>query len=356
MDNILRHINTIARKLNRQVNIMEVCGTHTVAIFHHGIRNLLPDTIRLISGPGCPVCVTSINDIDQAIAMSGHEEVILTTFGDMMRVPGSKRSFLEARAEGADVRIVYSAMECLDIASANPGKKVVFFATGFETTSPSVAATLHMAIERGIQNYFIFSVHKIIPPALRLLATHKEVSIEGFLLPGHVSTIIGSDAYGFLSDECNIPSVIAGFSAEDIVRSVFMLLLQIESHTSEVEIQYTGVVRKEGNPKALEFLEKYFEPADAEWRGIGAIEKSGLTLRREFLQYDAVHAFPVQIPKADHVSACRCGDVLIGKISPDECKLFGKICTPEKPMGACMVSNEGSCAAYFKYSGVQWKR
>jgi len=355
LDNILKHIHTVSRKLERSINIMEVCGTHTVAIFHHGIRNLLPENIRLISGPGCPVCVTSIGDIDRAIAMAERDDVVLTTFGDMMRVPGSRVSFLEARAEGADIRIVYSPMECLDVASANPGKKVVFFATGFETTSPSVAATLHVAIEKNINNYFIFSVHKIIPPALRLLATHEEVSIDGFLLPGHVSTIIGSDAYGFLT-ECKTPSVIAGFSAEDIVQSVFMLLLQVESHTSEVQIQYTGVVRKEGNPKAVEYLERYFEPTDTEWRGIGVIERSGLALRRDFSRYDATNAVPVHVPKADHASACRCGDVLIGKISPDECKLFGKVCTPEKPVGACMVSSEGSCAAYYKYSGTRWKR
>jgi len=356
MDKLVNHIRSLAAEIERPVQLMEVCGTHTVAIFRHGIRDILPDTIKLISGPGCPVCVTSVEDIDRAVALAMRDDVILATFGDMMRVPGSNKSLLDARADGASIQIVYSPMESLDLALSSPGKKIIFFATGFETTSPSVAATLHTAVEKGPGNFFIYSVHKIIPPALRILASHPDIRIDGFLLPGHVSTIIGSAAYTFLSDEYRTPSVIAGFNADDILQSIFMLLRQIKTGIPEVQVQYTDVVRREGNPKAMEFLDMYFEPDDAEWRGIGKIEKSGLTIKNEFSAFNARKSVTVDVPTALKPSACKCGDVLIGKISPDQCPLFGRSCTPDRPVGACMVSMEGSCAAYFRYGGNIWKK
>lgn len=350
----LKHIATLAKRIDGTINIMEVCGTHTVAIFRHGIRNLLPDNIRLISGPGCPVCVTSIADIDRAIEIARRDDVILATFGDMMRVPGSKQSLIDARAGGSHIEIVYSPMDCLSIARKDPQKKIVFFATGFETTSPSVAATIDMAEREAIDNFFIYTVHKIVPPAIRLLAANREISIAGLLLPGHVSTIIGRNAYRFLSDEYRIPSVIAGFGAEDILHSILRVMKQIASGTSKVEIQYKGAVQEQGNPKALEYLDRYFQPVDAHWRGIGIIEKSGLAVREEHAARDILRILPIEIENVREPSACRCGDVLIGKILPSECKLFGRSCTPQKPVGACMVSSEGSCAAYYKYGVPAW--
>jgi hydrogenase expression/formation protein HypD len=293
--------------------------------------------------------VTSLTDIDRAIEIAKKGEVILATFGDMMRVPGSRKSLTVARAEGADIRVVYSPMECLSLARENPDKKVVFFATGFETTSPSVAATVHMAESEGLNNFFLYSVHKIVPPALRLLSHNTEIALDGFMLPGHVSTIIGVDSYRFLAEECGVAAVIAGFGAEDILQSVLMLLNQIHSNNPQVEIQYRGAVRNEGNPKAIEFLQKYFTVIDAEWRGIGIIEKSGLALRSEYSGRDVLSLYEITLDVVKDPPACRCGDVLTGKITPPECKLFGKACTPEKPVGACMVSTEGSCAAYYKY-------
>lgn len=349
MEDALRIIRDLARRQRRPVRIMEVCGTHTVAIFRHGLRQLLPEDIRLISGPGCPVCVTSIADIERAIEIAGRPEVILATFGDMMRVPGQSRSLTDARASGADVRIVYSPMDCLSLAKDNPSRRVVFFASGFETTSPSVAATIEMADKAGVDNMYVYSVHKVVPPALRILAENPDLSIDGFLLPGHVSTIIGRDAYRFLASDYGIPSVIAGFGAEDIVHSILMILKQRESGVADVEIQYRGAVRNEGNPVARAFLQKYFTSVDARWRGIGTIAKSGLALSEDHGARDILRVLKVEVPESAEPTGCRCGEVLVGKILPSQCGLFARACTPEKPVGACMVSTEGSCAAYYKY-------
>jgi len=349
----------IARRLSEQIKesvtsplrLMEVCGTHTVAIFRSGIRSLLPNEITLLSGPGCPVCVTAIEDIDKAIALAEMPDVILTTFGDMMRVPGSKSSLNEEKAKGREIRIIYSPMDSLKIAEGNPVKRVAFFATGFETTSPSVAATVMEAKYMGLKNFCIFSVHKLVPPALSALLTSADVRIDGLILPGHVSTIIGIKPYEFIASHYNMPSVIAGFEPIDILQSIYMLLLQINKKEPRVEIQYSRMVYPEGNPKAVNIINKVFEAVDANWRGIGVIPKSGLKLRDEFLQFDAEKIFDIEIPVVKEPGGCSCGEVLRGIKIPTDCLLFGKVCTPEHPIGACMVSTEGSCAAYYKYGG-----
>ncbi len=331
---------------------MEVCGTHTVAIFKHGIRSLLPDGLRLLSGPGCPVCVTSIRDVDKAITFSMRHDALLATFGDMMRVPGGKKSLSEAKAEGAHIRIVYSALDCLKIAGENRDKDVIFFSAGFETTAPSIAATVFEADRQGVENFYVYSVHKLVPPALEVLLRSDELRIDGFILPGHVSTIIGSKPYEFIAENHSIPCVITGFGAEDILSGVSMLLKQISEGRATIEIQYRSAVRGEGNKKAVHFMNEYFEPCDAYWRGIGLIPGSGLRLRERWSRRDAERVFPIVVPDHPEPKGCMCGLVLRGVKIPPECPLFARACTPEKPVGACMVSTEGSCAAYYKYRGL----
>lgn len=348
---IVEKIKSLMGQIGRPVRLMEVCGTHTVAIFRHGIRSLLPEGIRLLSGPGCPVCVTSIRNIDTAIAISKADDVIFTTFGDMMRVPGGRQSLSEARAEDADIRIVYSPLDALKFASENKDKMIVFFATGFETTSPSVAGTLFEAERRGIDNFYIYSVHKLVPPALKALLDSGDVRVDGFILPGHVSTIIGSRPYEFIASDYKKPSVITGFDAEDILQAITMLLDQILSARADVEIQYKRVVKEHGNPKAVSLINEYFEPCDAHWRGIGVIPQSGLKLRDNVSHRDVKTVFDIDVPDHPEPKACSCGEVLRGIKIPPECPLFRKACTPDKPVGACMVSTEGSCAAYYRYRG-----
>lgn len=352
MHHVVDKIRELMDSIGRPVRLMEVCGTHTVAIFRHGIRNLLPSGIKLLSGPGCPVCVTSIRDVETAIAISRIKGVILTTFGDMMRVPGNHKSLSEAKAEGSDIRIMYSPLDALKLAEKNRDKKIVFFATGFETTSPSVAGTIMQAGREGIDNFYIYSVHKTVPPALRALLNSGEVKVDGFILPGHVSTIIGTKTYGFLASAYRKPSVVTGFDAGDILTGIMMLLDQIASGRAEVEIQYTKVVKEEGNPKAVAIMNEYFEPEDAVWRGLGTIPGSGLKLRENFRYRDIRSVIDLVVPEGKEPKACSCGDVLKGIKIPPDCALFGKACTPEKPVGACMVSSEGSCAAYYKYEAI----
>jgi len=352
MEDITEAIRELMRKIGRPVRLMEVCGTHTVAIFSHGIRSMLDGGIALLSGPGCPVCVTSIRDVDTAIAIAKTDGVILATFGDMMRVPGDKKNLLEAKAEGADIRIVYSPLDALKIAEANPQKKVVFFATGFETTSPSVAGTILEAERRRVPNFYIYSVHKTVPPALKALLCSGEVKVDGFILPGHVSTVIGTGPYSFLADEYKKPSVVTGFDGPDILAGIAMILKQIASSRPEVEIQYSRVVRPEGNPRAVAVLADLFEPEDAEWRGIGVIPGSGLRLREKYSHREIRNVLSIEVPAGKEPKACSCGEILKGIKMPHECLLFGKACTPENPVGACMVSSEGSCAAYYKYQAV----
>ncbi len=348
----------IANKLSRQIRhyirgplrLMEVCGTHTVAIFRSGIRSLLPEEITLLSGPGCPVCVTAVEDIDRAIAIAGHPDVILATFGDMMRVPGSTSSLNEEKAKGRDIRVVYSPMDCLKIARENTDKKVVFFATGFETTSPSVAATTIESL--GLKNFYIFSVHKLVPPALTALLSASDVRVDGLILPGHVSTILGIRPYEFIASRYQMPAVISGFEPVDILQAIYMLVLQINRKRPKVEIQYSRVVYPDGNPKAIRLIDMVFKPVDTNWRGIGVIPESGLKFKDEFSSIDAEKNFDIDIPLSKEPKGCSCGDVLRGVKIPTDCPLFAKACTPEHPIGACMVSTEGSCAAYYKYSGT----
>lgn len=328
---------------------MEVCGTHTVSIFRHGIRSLIPSNIKLLSGPGCPVCVTPIEDIDKMLYISKQSNVILTTFGDMMRVPGSDGSLYKAKAEGTDIRMVYSPLDALKIAKENKDKKVIFFAVGFETTSPLIAATLFEADRKNIENFYIYSVHKLVPPALEVLVNTEELKLDGFILPGHVSTIIGSRVYEFIPYRYKKACVITGFDADDILQAIGMLLKQITENEPKVEIQYKDAVKPEGNPKAVEFINQYFEPCDSNWRGIGIIPKSGLKLKKEFSHRDAEVVFNIPELKSKEPKGCQCGVVLRGIKLPPECPLFAKVCTPENPVGACMVSSEGSCAAYYKY-------
>ncbi len=345
-------IRALAAEIGRPVRIMEVCGTHTVAIFRHGIRSLLPQSIMLLSGPGCPVCVTSVKDVDTVIALSKRNDVIVTTFGDMMRVPGDRINLSQAKSEGCDVRIVYSPLDPLMIARENPTKEVVFFATGFETTSPLVAGTIIEAEQRDIGNFSIYSVHKTVPPALAALLDSGEVLVDGFILPGHVSTIIGMRPYGFLASRYGKASVITGFDAADILSGIAMLLVQIRDQRPAVENQYTKVVREEGNPKARALLDDCFEPDDAYWRGIGTIPGSGLKLRPHLNHRNILSKVSVDVAEGKEPAACSCGEVLKGVKMPTDCPLFGRSCTPEKPVGACMVSSEGSCAAFFRYQGA----
>lgn len=343
-------IKILYNKIGRPINLMEVCGTHTAAIFKHGIRSFLSDGLRLLSGPGCPVCVTSIKDIDKAIALSILDNVILCTFGDMMRVPGGKKSLSEAKAEGADIRVVYSPLDCLNIAKEDGNKKVVFFSAGFETTTPSVAGTLFEADRQKVDNFYIYSVNKLVPPALDILLQSDEVNIDGFILPGHVSTIIGTYPYEFIAEKYKKPSVITGFKAEDILTGIAMLLKQIAEGRAAVEIQYKSVVTETGNQKAVDFINEFFEPFDSYWRGIGLIQSSGLRLREKYRDRNAEAVFNIDVPYAPEPKGCQCGLVLRGIKIPSECSLFGKACTPEKPVGACMVSTEGSCATHYKYN------
>jgi hydrogenase expression/formation protein HypD len=352
MKNIIEKIRSLMDSIGRPVKFMEVCGTHTVAIFRHGIRGVIPKEISLLSGPGCPVCVTPIRDVDAAIAISKLDGCILSTFGDMMRVPGHKQSLYHAQAEGAHISIVYSPMDALKLAADNKDKNVIFFATGFETTSPSIAGTLLEAERIGVENFYIYSAHKIVPPALKALLDSPDLKIDGFILPGHVSTIIGTKPYQFIAADYRIPSVVTGFDAEDILLSIMMLLEQIASGRAEVEIQYKKVVKEEGNQKAVALINEFFEPCDANWRGIGVIPGSGLTLREKVRHRDVNRVLTLEIPDAPEPKGCQCGQVLRGLKIPTDCRLFGKLCTPEHPVGACMVSTEGSCAAYYKYSGV----
>ncbi len=343
-------INNLAVRIGRRLNFMEVCGTHTVAIFKSGIKSLLPENVNLLSGPGCPVCVTSIEDIDRAIAYSKADNLILATFGDMMRVPGSRLSLLQAKAEGARIEIVYSPMDCLRLAQNNPDKGVVFFSAGFETTAPLAAATVHEAERLKVNNFMLYSVHKLVPPALRVLMESEDVKIDGFILPGHVSAIIGAEPYRFLPEQYKTPCVITGFKGEDIAAGLSMLLKQTLEGKPSVQIQYASAVKPEGNRKAMGFIEDHFEPYDSYWRGIGLLPSSGLRLQDKWAHRDIVKVMPITLESLPEPRGCQCGLVLRGVKLPPQCPLFAKTCTPERPVGACMVSSEGSCAAYYKYN------
>lgn len=341
-----------------KLTFMDVCGTHTVNIFKFGIKNLLPPTINLISGPGCPVCVTSAEDVDSAIEISRLPDTILLTFGDMLRVPGSHSSLEREKSRGGDVRVLYSPLSALEICKKNLSKRVVFFAIGFETTSPTIAATLAQAKRKRIKNFFIYPSHKLVPPAMEVLLDGGDANIDGFICPGHVSTIIGSRAYEPIARRYSIPCVITGFEPLDILQGIYILLKQVmriknSGCNARVEVQYKRCVTRDGNTIAKKILSEVFKIADAKWRGLGIIPKSGLILRKEYLSFDirsrpfrVVHGRERPTPDAKQ---CRCGEVLRGIINPQECRLFAKVCTPENPCGPCMVSSEGTCAAHYKY-------
>ncbi|MFH1911123.1 MAG: hydrogenase formation protein HypD [Pseudomonadota bacterium] len=341
-------IQRIQKTSTRPIQLMEVCGTHTVSIFRYGIRGILPEQIRLISGPGCPVCVTPNGDIDLAIALSRQKDVIITTFGDMMRVPGSTSSLQKEKAGGRDIRIIYSSLEALKIAKEHPEKKVVFLAIGFETTTPTVAVAILQTKEEKLHNLFFLNSQKRVPPALTALLQSKQVKLDGFILPGHVSTIIGTNPYQFIAKEFVRPAVITGFEPLDILQGIWMLVKQIEENRAAIEIQYRRVVHEEGNPIALSKIDEVFEKDEVRWRGLGLIPDSGYCFKESFKEMD-VRNFDVEVEPPREYPECLCGEVLQGIKSPLECHLFNKVCHPENPIGPCMVSIEGTCHTYYKF-------
>jgi hydrogenase expression/formation protein HypD len=343
------NISRIMERISRPVCLMEVCGTHTMSIYRHGIKTMLPSSIKLLSGPGCPVCVTPNNYLDQAIALSRLDNIIITTFGDMLNVPGSSSNLARERATGLDIRTVYSPLDAFSIAHRNPDKAVIFLAVGFETTSPTIAGTLLEARESDTENFFVHCAHKLIPPAMKLLVIDPELQIDGFICPAHVSAIIGSEAYEFLARDHGIPCVITGFEPLDILQGIFMLLQQILRQTPRVENQYSRVVRPQGNQTARRVLDEVFTRSDAVWRGLGTVPQSGLSLSKAFARFDAAASFQITCEAEKDHPGCLCGEVIKGKIEPETCRLFRTACTPVTPVGPCMVSQEGTCAAHFKY-------
>ncbi|MBW4616046.1 MAG: hydrogenase formation protein HypD [Desmonostoc vinosum HA7617-LM4] len=345
-----QRIGKLSQQLEKPIKIMEVCGGHTHSIFKYGIEEILPDTIELIHGPGCPVCVMPKGRLDDAIAISQHPNVILATFGDAMRVPGSQTSLLQAKATGADIRMVYSPIDSLQIARDNPNKQIVFFALGFETTAPSTALTILQAAAEKIHNFSMFCNHVLVIPALQALLNNPDLQLDGFIGPGHVSMVIGTEPYEFISQQYRKPIVISGFEPLDILQSTWMLLQQLIENRCEVENQYNRLVQKAGNTIALQAINQVFTVRENfEWRGLNDIPHSGLKIRPEYAQFDAEIKFTIpNLKVADH-KACQCGEILKGVLKPWQCKVFGTACTPETPIGTCMVSSEGACAAYYKY-------
>ena len=342
-------IERIRKRSRKPTRLMEFCGGHTVSIFKHGIRQLLPSNIEMLSGPGCPVCVTSVGDLDKAIALAKLPDVIVTSFGDMIRVPGTQTSLQRAKAEGADVRVVYSTQDALEMARTNPGKSVIFVGIGFETTAPTIAAAILQAEQERIDNFSVLSLHKVCPPIMKAILDLGEVRLSGIICPGHVSAVIGSRPYEFIPKDYGIGCVVSGFEPVDILQTVAMLVDQIESDDPKVEIAYRRGVKPEGNQQALKLMDKVFEIADADWRGIGVVPASGLRMRDEYRRFDAEAKFTVKCEPGEEAKGCICGAILRGVSNPGNCNLFRRICTPEHPVGPCMVSSEGSCSAYFNY-------
>jgi hydrogenase expression/formation protein HypD len=329
---------------------MEVCGTHTVSIFRSGIRTLLPETISLLSGPGCPVCVTAQKEIDAFISLARMPETIVATFGDLIRVPGSGSSLQREKADGADVRIVYSTFDAVELARENPDKRVVFLGVGFETTAPTVAAAILVAHQQKLDNFCVASAHKTVPPALEALAA-GEISIDGFILPGHVSVIIGLDAYRPFYESHRLPCVVAGFEPVELLQSIAMLVDQVESGRPALENAYPRVVSLAGNPKAMAVMNDVFSVNDAEWRGLGTIPTSGLAIREKYARFDAFKVFDIHLKPVPEPRGCACGEILTGVKTPPQCPLYKTVCHPMAPVGPCMVSSEGTCAAYYRYHG-----
>jgi hydrogenase expression/formation protein HypD len=355
---LVREIRSLVDRIEvcrtRPLYIMEVCGGHTHAIFRYGVETMLPDEIELVHGPGCPVCVLPMGRVDDCVVLAETPGVIFTTFGDAMRVPGSKKSLLQAKAEGADVRMVYSPLDSLSIARSNPDREVVFFGLGFETTMPSTALTILRAEKEGIENFSLFCNHITIIPTIKAILDSPDLQLDGFLGPGHVSMVIGNSSYRFIAEHYKKPMVIAGFEPLDIMHGIWMVLVQIAEGRVEIENQYNRVVPDGGNRVALDAIGRVFQLREFfEWRGLGSIDHSGVRVRDAYARYDAERRFSVPALKIADPKSCQCGEVLKGVIKPWDCKVFGKACTPETPLGALMVSSEGACAAYYQFGDVE---
>jgi len=342
-------VKGIKQMVKRPIRLMEICGTHTMAIFKHGIRTLIEDKVQLVSGPGCPVCVTSIEEVDRAVKLARYPESIVVTFGDMLRVPGTHSSLQQEKAKGSDVRVVYSTFDALKIAKDNPDKKVTFLGIGFETTAPTVAAAIKTAKETNTNNFLVLSTHKLLPPAMHALLQGGDLHVDGFICPGHVTTIIGTSAYENIVSTYATPCVVVGFEPLDILQGIFMLAKQLAEGRAEVEIQYRRGVKPSGNLQALKVMDEVFEPCDAPWRGLGVIPGSGLSIRPLYKAHDARSHFDLEVAPSQDPPGCLCARILRGAARPPDCKLFRTRCTPSTPVGPCMVSSEGTCAAYFKY-------
>ena len=349
-DKILALSQIIKQRSKKPLNIMEICGGHTHSIMKFGLPQLVGENINFIHGPGCPVCIMPRSRIDEAIAIASIDGVIFCTLADMLRVPGSKGSLSELRADGADIRALYSPLDTITIAKENPDKKVVFFAIGFETTTPMSAVVVKQAVELNLQNLFIHINHVTVPAPVRAIMSDKDVKIDAFLGPSHVSVITGSKIYEELANEFKTPIAVSGFEPLDLMDSILNLVNQHENGTHKVYNEYARVVSKDGNLKAKELIDRYFQPCDFEWRGLGVIKDSGLRLRDEFSYLDAKKYFNVEVGESKESKACICGEILRGKAKPYDCKVFGEVCNPQNPIGSCMVSGEGACAAYYKYS------
>lgn len=349
-DEIKRYIDLMLSEIESNITIMEVCGTHTVSISRAGIRGLVAPKIKLVSGPGCPVCVTDNRDLNKIFQLA-EKDITILTFGDLMKVPCEGMSLYKKKAEGADIRVVYSPIDAFLFAKDNPSRRVVFIGIGFETTAPAIVGALHMAAQAELKNFYLLSILKTMPAPLRFVASHPKLKVDGFILPGHVSTIIGRRAYEFIGKEFGLPSVISGFEPQDILMNLRELSKLIIQRKSVVLNGYKRAVKEDGNPKARELIYKYLEPSDAYWRGIGKLEGSGLKLRSEYESYDAVVQFGLADKEVKEPKGCRCGEVILGSMEPFMCPFFGKACTPDNPIGPCMVSFEGTCAAYYKYGG-----
>jgi hydrogenase expression/formation protein HypD len=354
-EKIRQQVKIIAPVKDQPIHIMEVCGGHTHTIFRYGIKKMLPPGLELVHGPGCPVCVLPMGRVDDCIALAEHPQVIFTTFGDALRVPGSIKSLLQSKAEGADVRMVYSPLDALDLARKNPEKEVVFFGLGFETTMPSTALTVLQAERENISNFSLFCNHITIIPTIQAILESPDLKLDGFLGPGHVSMIIGNEPYQFVARQYNKPLVISGFEPLDILQSLCMVLDQIINGRAEVENQYQRVVAGGGNREAREAIDRVFELREFfEWRGLGSIDQSGVRMREKYARFDAEKKFSIPNLKIADPKSCQCGDVLRGAIKPKECRVFGTTCTPETPLGALMVSSEGACAAHYKYGRLEF--
>ncbi|MFW6138933.1 MAG: hydrogenase formation protein HypD [Spirochaetota bacterium] len=352
------YVKTLAHRIHRifpgrKLTIMEVCGTHTMAIARYGLRALLPSGLKLISGPGCPVCVTPASVIDAALKLSEIPDTVICTFGDMMRVPGSRGSLELKRAEGSDIRVVYSVRDMLELAEKGPGRKFVFISVGFETTTPGTALSVMEAAQMGLKNVFFLAANRLVVPAMDALMRSEEARIDGFLCPGHVSVIIGSGAYRGIASTYGVPCVVGGFEPVDILMAVHDIVDMAAQKKAGVGNAYPRAVTQQGNLRAQDIMYQVFQPVAAEWRGLGKIPDSGMALREPYVHMDALKEFSLELSVVPDPAGCRCGDVLKGVILPPQCSLFGKRCRPEHPVGPCMVSSEGSCAAYYRYGGEE---